>query len=635
MEIGLIGQPNVGKSVLFSRLTGIGVISSNYPGTTVEFQEGAVVHHGKTLNFHDLPGTYSLAGGSEDEEVATRLLAEKELDVVVVVIDASRLEQGLVLLFQLIELGFRVVVALNMMDIARKRFTLDVTQLEEWLRVPIVPTVALTGEGVEQLVEELVKSEFGPSTFSVRYDRHIEDDLKELSVGLGDRIGKFPIRGGLIKLLEGNPFFTEQFPQYLLDSATQVRRDFEREHGEDISIHISRDRYGEAGRVAKLVIAPKPEVKTRADRISALTIRPTTGIPIMLAVLAGLFVTIVFVGGFLENVLLTGYHALVGSFFVDVGRTLGGDVGIALGRGVDLSIQAIMAIVIPYIIVFYLMLGIIEDTGYLPRVVVLLDGVMHKIGLNGRAIIPMIVGMGCNVPAILATRVMESRRERLILATITVMAVPCSAQTAVIIGTVGNNAGYSYAILIYLILLAILLVLGRVLHKVMRYEPASLALEIPDLTVPRWRNVLYKTKARSKDFFSIAFPILLVGSLVLEVLMQFNVLEALVGPLSPLTVGLLGLPPVMIVALIFGILRKEMALQLLVVLFGTSQLYLVLNPEQLFVFALVMATYMPCLAAFAAMTREFGLKDALKVVTASVVLAFALGGVAHFLFHAL
>ncbi|HXZ23373.1 MAG TPA: FeoB small GTPase domain-containing protein, partial [Methanomassiliicoccales archaeon] len=281
MEIGLIGQPNVGKSVLFSRLTGIGVISSNYPGTTVEFQEGAVVHHGKTLNFHDLPGTYSLAGGSEDEEVATRLLAEKELDAVVVVIDASRLEQGLVLLFQLIELGFRVVVALNMMDIARKRFTLDVTQLEEQLRVPIVPTVALTGEGVEQLVEVLVKSEFGPSTFSIKYDRHIEDDLKELSVGLGDRIGKFPIRGGLIKLLEGNPFFTEQFPQYLLDSATQVRRDFEKENGEDIAIHISRDRYGEAGRIAKLVIAPKPEVKTRADRISALTIRPSTGIPIM------------------------------------------------------------------------------------------------------------------------------------------------------------------------------------------------------------------------------------------------------------------------------------------------------------------------------------------------------------------
>jgi ferrous iron transport protein B len=264
--------------------------------------------------------------------------------------------------------------------------------------------------------------------------------------------------------------------------------------------------------------------------------------------------------------------------------------------------------------------------------VVLMDGAMHKIGLHGRAIIPMIIGMGCNVPGILATRVMESRRERFIIAVITVMAVPCSAQTAIIIGTVGNNAGILWALAIYAILLGLLLLLGWLMHRFMRFEPTSLALEIPDLAVPRWKNVLWKAGTRTKEFFTLAFPLLLAGSILLEVLMSYNVLNALVDPLSPITLGLLGLPPVIIIALLFGVLRKEMAMQLLVVLFGTSELSTVMSPEQMFTFALIMATYVPCLAAFATLTREFGLKDALKVTAASMALAFTLGVLSHFVF---
>jgi ferrous iron transport protein B len=241
--------------------------------------------------------------------------------------------------------------------------------------------------------------------------------------------------------------------------------------------------------------------------------------------------------------------------------------------------------------------------------------------------------MGCNVPAILSTRVMESRRERLILAVVIVIAVPCSAQTAVIIGTVGNFAGLAYALAIYVILIVLLLILGRLLHKVLKFEPTGLAMEIPDLRMPIPSNVLWKTWARSKDFFVVAFPILLVGSLFLEFLMAYGVLDALVAPLAPFTEGFLGLPPVTIVALIFGVLRKEMALQFLVILFGTADLASVMTPEQLFVFALIMATYMPCLSALAAMSREFGWKDALKVTMASMALAFSLGGLANLIFQ--
>jgi len=633
MEIGLIGQPNAGKSALFTKLTGIGAISSNYPGTTVEFQEGSVVRKGVRLNFHDLPGTYSLTGITDDELVATRLLAEKQLDVVVAVADATRLEQSLVLIFQLIELGFKVVVALNQMDVAKRRCSLDVESLRGILGLPVVPTVAITGEGVETLVEVLVEGNYQPSGFAVRYDRHIETLLEDLCVHPDCRTGKFPKRGALLKLLEGNRFFSEQFSEQFKARVQEAMVEFKADHGEDIDVHINRDRYGEAGRVANGVISNRIPPRRISDRISDATLRPHTGIPILIAVLGAIFLVIVFVGGWLEGALLALYNAIVGDFFLELAEWIGGPLGEAIAMGIDLSLQAILAIVIPYIMLFYLMLGLLEDSGYLPRVVVLLDGVMHRIGLHGRAVIPMIVGMGCNVPAILSTRVLESKRERLILAVIIVIAVPCSAQTAVIIGTVGTFAGAIWALGIYAILIAILLLLGRILHRALKFEPTSLAMEIPELTLPRPKNVLWKTWVRTKDFFVVAFPILLAGSIILEILMAFGVLQAFVEPLAPFTEGFLGLPPITIIALIFGILRKEMGLQLLVVLFGTADLSTVMTPEQLFVFALIMATYMPCLSALAVLSREFGWKDALKVTLASVTIAFMLGGLMNALFQ--
>lgn len=635
MNIVLAGNLNVGKSALFSRITGIGVISANYPGTTVQFESATVTHKGQRIEVFDLPGTYSLSGVTEDERVATTLLAEKDPDYVVAVLDATRLEQGLVLVLQLIELGYRVIVALNFMDQARKRFTLDVEKLQNILRVPVVPTVALTGEGVDRLMDLVVSGTVRRSYYVTRYDSHIEAFLEETAADVVETGSGFPIRGATIKLLEGNPYFTKQFSQSMKDLADEYRTEFREQHYEDVEVHIARDRYGEAGKVASEVIEwlPKKEMTTK-DRISELTLRPRTGIPLLICVLVGIFLSVVVIGGYLETLISGAYNAIIGNAFDQLAAFLGGTVGAAIASGINLSIQAILAIVIPYIVVFYLILGVLEDSGYLPRAVMLLDGLMVRLGLHGRAIIPMVVGTGCNVPAILATRTLESKRERLILSTIIVMAVPCSAQTVIIIGTVGHYSGILWAALIYLVLLALALVLGRVLHVLLREEPASLVIEIPELSMPSPRNVLSKTWLRTKDFFIIAFPLLLVGSIVLELLMRYNVLGALVDPLSFLTVGLLGLPPVIIVALIFGVLRKEMALQILFVIFSLSvgaDLGQVLTSEQLFVFALVMATYMPCIGVFAALTKEFGLKEAISVSLASITLAFLLGGAANFL----
>jgi len=298
---------------------------------------------------------------------------------------------------------------------------------------------------------------------------------------------------------------------------------------------------------------------------------------------------------------------------------------------VSLSIEAMLALVIPYILVFYVMLSILEDSGYLVRVVSLLDGVMHRLGLHGRAVIPMVVGFGCNVPAILATRTMGSRRERLILAVLITIAVPCSAQTAIIVGSVGKFAGALWALLIYVILMGTLVVLGLFLHRTIKFEPSGMCVEIPDMRWPSAKQTVVKTYIRLKEFLTIAFPLLLAGSIVLEILMALDILQRILQPAEPFMMTVLGLPAFTAVALVFGILRKEMALQMLIVLQGTSDLSLVLADRQMFVFALVMAVFMPCLAAFAVMLKEFGVKSTLMVAAASMSLALVMGAVANLL----
>ncbi|NLX47531.1 MAG: ferrous iron transport protein B [Euryarchaeota archaeon] len=631
MEVLLVGNPNVGKSVVFNRLTGIGAISSNYPGTTVEILKGEVLIGGKPTTIVDLPGLYSLSSGAEDQMVASRFLLESDPDIVVVVADATRLEPGLVLISQLIEMGFPVLVAMNMMDVARKRGDLDVKALSDMLGVPIVPTVAVTGEGMDELLKAIGSYEYSKSDFKVRYDSHIEAYIEVLCRGLGDLKLKYPLRGAFIKLLEGDRLFSEGIPDGTWEKIERLRQEFKEEHDEDLEVHVNRDRYGEAGRIISEVVRAKPQERTLGQKLSDLTLRPLTGIPILMLVLAGVLASIIFIGGYLEGLLLDVYAQTVGDFFLDIGSSLGGKIGPAIGMGLDLSIQAILALVIPYILLFYIILALLEDSGYLPRVVVLLDSLMHKIGLHGQALIPMLVSMGCNVPGILATRVIESRREKLIVATIIIMAVPCTAQMAIIVGTVGNFGGVIYVAAILLILLALVVLLALLMHKAIKFEPGSLMIEIPDLAIPRPDNVFRKTYMRVKEFFLIAFPILLVGSLGLEILSAYGILEAIVEPMAFFTEGFLGLPAIIIIALIFGILRKEMSFQLLIVLFGTADLASVMTVNQFFVFALIMATFMPCLSTLAAMIREYGVKDSLKVTIASIALAFSLGGLANFL----
>ena len=618
----------MGKSIIFSKLTGVGVISANYPGTTVEYSEGKARFMDRTVTVIDLPGTYSIAGNTEDERVATDLINERRPDTIIAVLDATRLERNLVFLFELIESGHNVVVSLNMYDLLRKsRIDIDIARLERILMMPVIPTVATKGEGIDSLLYTSVQLR-RKSRFKVRYDSHIEHMITQLSAMLKEEDWTIPLRAVAVRLLAGDQKVVEKASAEVAAASAKMREEFRRHHGEDIIVHIQRDRFGEAGRIAKEVVGKAATAKDREGIISDLTLRPVTGIPILVGVLALVFITLVFAGGAIEKFLVGEYQDAAKPFFEDLRSSMSNDIGRGIVDGIYLSIEAMLALVIPYIMVFYIMLSVLEDTGYLVRVVSLLDGVMHRLGLHGRAVIPMVVGFGCNVPAILATRAMGSRRERLILATLITIAVPCSAQTAIIIGTVGNHAGALWALAIYLVLGALLLVLGFAMHRTIKFEPTGLFVEIPDLRMPSAKQTAIKTYIRIKEFLTIAFPLLLGGSIVLEVLMAMGALQKIVDPAEPFMTVVLGLPAVAVVALVFGILRKEMALQMLMVLFGTSELATVLSSEQMFVFALVMAVFMPCIAALAVLVKEFGLRSTVVVALASISLALVLGAIA-------
>jgi ferrous iron transport protein B len=629
VEIALAGNPNVGKSIIFSKLTGVGVVSANYPGTTIEYEEGQAKFMGLTVSVVDLPGSYSLAGNTDEERVATKLLYERRPDTVIAVLDATRLERNLVFLFELIESGHNVVVALNMYDMVRKsKQNIDVQMLERMLMMPVIPTVATKDEGIDSLLYTAIQLR-RKSDFRVRYDSHIETMIAQLETNLKEVEWDFPLRAVAVRLLSGDRNVLSKATPDIREMAARLRQEFATSHGEDLVVHIQRDRFGEAGRMAKEVIGIGSAPKRDKGLATDLTLRPVTGIPILIGVLALVFITLVFLGGAIESILVGAYADTGRTFFENLSAQTHNAILSGITMGVSLSIEAMLALVIPYILVFYVMLSILEDSGYLVRVVSLLDGVMHKLGLHGRAVIPMVVGFGCNVPAILATRAMGSRRERLILAVLITIAVPCSAQTAIIIGSVGKFAGALWALLIYFILMGMLVVLGLALHRLLKFEPTGMCIEIPDMRWPSARQTATKTYIRIKEFLTIAFPLLLAGSVVLEILLALDILQHILQPAEPFMLAVLGLPAFTAVALVFGLLRKEMALQMLMVLAGTSNISLVLTHHQMFVFALVMAVFMPCLAAFAVMVKEFGTRNTIAVALASFSLALTMGAVAN------
>jgi ferrous iron transport protein B len=640
LTVSLAGNANVGKSAIFNQLTGLNQTIGNWPGKTVERAEGTLHFKGYTIRVIDLPGTYSLSAYSMEEVVSRDYIAVERPDVVVNVVDASALERNLYLTIQLLELNPPLVIALNQIDFAAKKgITVDAQKLSEMLGVPVVPTVATTGIGMQELLSKVVEvAEKATRSTDVKYGQEIEASIEKLEVsvktGLSRLSSQYPPRWIATKLLERDEDIFKKVEldkgDAIISQATEIAEQIEQIHGEPSSVVMASERYSLASRIARTsvrIISP-PRVDM-SQRLDAVTAHKIFGYPVLAGVVASVF-SIVFVAGNAMIGVLEGLFdlVLVPATQTLLSRALPPVVVQLISGGVVWGIGAAVTIVLPYIIPFYILLGILEDSGYLPRAAFLMDNLMHKIGLHGKAFIPLLLGFGCNVPACVGCRIMETDRERF-LAGFVVTLIPCAARTVIILGLVGRYLGMAAALALYLFDLSLVFLLGRVVSKILPGEPVGLIMEMPPYRMPAVRSILKKTWARTKDFVYVAFPFIVGGSVVLQFLSVTGLTSTIADFMSPLTTSWLGLPPIAGIPLVFGVLRKELTLVLLADLAGTFDFSSILTPVQMIVFAIVTMIYIPCVATIAALAREFGAKRAAAVVVLDSILAILVGGLAY------
>ncbi|WP_305064021.1 ferrous iron transport protein B [Methanococcoides sp.] len=625
MTIAFVGNPSVGKSAFFSRLTGVGVVVANYPGTTVELTHGSVNVGSKKLDVVDLPGIYSLGASTEDEKVAKRYFLREYPDVIINVVDATRLERNLFLTLQLLEFNIPMVVALNQMDAAMEMgIEIDIEKLSETLGVPVVPTIATKGVGLEETVLAAIDEKLSiKDRRRVHYDNHILRAIKTLDenfpeIGYGIKVRALERDEEFVKL-SCRPHDAD----LLLITSESITDDIEKAHGMSISDTIVRDLYGEAGYIVDRVTTQVEHKVTFKERIDSVLTSEYVGITGLVAALLLTFFVVFTVGGFLEE----GIVSLFEIFLISPAENLLAGSHPVLSNVIIyslLGVEAGFAIAIPYIAVFYVILSLFEDSGYLTRASFLLDNWTHKVGLHGRAIIPLVLGMGCNVPAIMSTRTLNTVREKRI-ASVLIALTPCSARTVIIIGLVGTFVGYWAAISIYVLELVIIFATGWVLGKGLSGERTGLIMEMAPLRKPDPRATFQKTWLRVREFMYIAFPLLVAGSALLGLIDSLGVLDVFQNAVEPISVGIFGLPAFAATALIFGILRKEMALQILAVLAGTANFALVLTPLQMYSYAVITTIYIPCIATIAILKHELGWKDTTLISLFTITLALVIG----------
>jgi len=632
-RIALAGNANVGKSVIFNQLTGLHQHIGNWPGKTVEKAEGTLHFKGYTIDFIDLPGIYSLSTFSMEELVSREYIATEKPDLVINVVDASILERNLFFTLQLLELESPLLIALNQIDMATKKgITIDIKKAEEILGVPVVPTVAISGKGVYQMLEtaiEVIEKKRKTEPLKPRYGREIEERIEDLTILLNKIQLKYPTRWVAIKLLEEDSEVEKEvfaLSPEIVAAAKRMRGELEQLHGHSCPTVVTSERYHVAHMLSEEIQTITEPLKTPlSEKLHTVTTHKISGYPIMLATLLAVFIGIFSFGDFTSALLGDAFFSLKPAFDSALGT---GIIGELVWGGVMEGIIGGFTVALPYILPFYFILYIFEDSGYLSRIAFLMDNLMHKMGLHGKAFIPVMLSFGCNVPGCLGCRIMETARERLLTAFVVTL-VPCAATSVIILGLVGNYVGIGWALALYIINLVIIFVLGRIAFKALPGEPTELIMEMSAYRMPHIKTVANQTWFRLREFIVMAFPLIIVGSLVIKIADVINLLEPVADIMSPVTVVWLGLPAVTGIALIFGVLRKELTLIMLASLFGTANFAQVMTPVQMIVFTLVVMLYIPCVATIGALVKEFGGKKALLITVIEILLALLVGGIAY------
>jgi ferrous iron transport protein B len=653
--VAIIGSPNVGKSVLFNALTGAYVTVSNYPGTTVEVSRGRGRLGGRPVGVVDTPGMYRLMPLTEEERVARDILLHEAPAIALHVVDAKNLERMLPMTLQLIEAGLPVVLVCNLMDEAdRLGIHIDTAALERALGIPVVATALAFGRGTDHL-KQVLAAHVAPATpamdgeafcpacppsapgaaggpLSFVYPAAIEEALARIEALLPGAY-RLSRRSVALLLLQHDTGVAELVVAQEGARFEQIRdiiQETQERFSQPLSYLIARHQRENARRIVERVLsAPDKRTSSVADRLSAATMNPVLGIPMLIV---ALYVLYQFVG-------VLGAQMLVGFFeetvfgvhinpWVDrmlaatvpwqaVRDLIGGEYGV-----ITLGLRYAVAIILPIVGTFFLAFSVIEDSGYLPRLAMLIDGLFKRIGLNGRAVIPIVLGFGCDTMATIVTRTLETKRERVLSTILLSLAVPCSAQLGVMLGML---SGRTDLLLIWSVIVAgVFLLVGLISAQILPGDRPTFYMELPPLRLPTLKNVLVKTYTRMEWYMREVLPLFIVASLVLWVGHQTGAFEWAVSALRPL-VRFLGLPDSTAVAFLYGFFRRD---------YGAAGLYDlrdVMTGSQILVSTVTMTLFVPCIAQVAVTVKERGWKTALAILAFIFPFAFLVGGALNWL----
>ncbi|OIO39763.1 MAG: ferrous iron transport protein B [Candidatus Omnitrophica bacterium CG1_02_49_10] len=635
-KIVLIGNPNVGKSVIFALLTGRYVVVSNYPGTTVEVTTGKANFMPQDSEVVDSPGVNSLIPQSEDERVARDILLEEGPKRIVHVIDAKNLPKSLLLAVQIIETGLPVALCLNMYDEARQRdVSIDIERLSEILDTDCANTVATEKVGIQKLIKNIARSK--ASGFRINYGRDIEGAVEKIS----SILPVFPIskRAVCLMLLAGDTGMREHLKEKglegnKLNEIDTIVSGLKSRAAKPISFLINTIRRNSINRISDSVYRHTAGTfQSALEGIGRLSMSPVFGFPILLCVL---YLVYQFVGvfgagisvNFLEERIFGHYivpwaEAAIGVILpFDIARDLLiGQYGL-ISMGLTYSV----AIILPIVGTFFIAFGILEDSGYLPRLSIMLNRIFKKVGLNGRAVLPMVLGLGCDTMATLVTRTLDTNKERTIATLLLALGIPCSAQLGVIFGMLSGISVKGTFILFGVIISQMILV-GYVASKILPGERSDFIIEIPPIRIPKISNVIIKTLMRIKWFLKEAVPLFMLGTFILFIADKTGILLIIEKAASPVVTGLLSLPSKASEAFIIGFLRRD---------FGAAGLYQLqrageLSGIQVVVSLVVITLFVPCIANFFVMIKERGLKTALAMVAFIFPFAVIVGAVLNFI----
>ncbi|MBI4949006.1 MAG: ferrous iron transport protein B [Deltaproteobacteria bacterium] len=634
----LVGNPNVGKSVIFGALTGRYATVSNYPGTTVEVSRGTARIGGRKQGIIDSPGVNSLVPMSEDEKVTRDILLNENIGSALQVMDSKNLRRSLLITLQLVEMNLPVTLALNMYDEAGERgISVDIEKLSKTLGLAVVPTIATQRWNLDKLSDAFHHRAHSES--AVKYPEIIEDGIRRIEALLPK--ARISARSIAIMLLSGDPTLSGWVDKNAPGRAGEIediRSGVQTRFADPVGYIINRVRLKTVDAIVSDVVTQEKLGKSKLSTvIGSLSMHPVWGIPILLAVL---FLMYEFVGvlgagvsvNFFETTIFKGFvnpwaERVVALVFPSglIHDLIVGQYGI-----VTMAFTYAIAIVLPIVGFFFIFFSFLEDSGYLPRLAVMVDKIFKLMGLNGKAVLPMVLGLGCDTMATMTTRILETKKERVIVTLLLALGVPCSAQLGVILGMLG--AVSFYATLWWAgVVVIVMFIVGLLASKVLPGESSDFILEIPPMRMPQMSNIALKTLVRVEWYLKEAVPLFILGTLVLFTLDKTHALKYLEAAGSPIIVNFLNLPIESTQAFIIGFLRRDYGAAGLLVLQKNGML----TPVQTVVALVTMTLFVPCIANFFMMIKERGIKAAVLMSLFIFPFAVLVGGALNFIFKVL